>query len=229
MLRPAGTPGLHLATITTPSSAAGNVDPLLDDGPADLEIAYAMTAGGFDVLANGDHLSAWGVSPATLREAAFRNLEAWAAGASWSIDAAGRRRVISSDTGDGWDASRILLPDAIAHLEGELAARATACSSACRRATSSSRPPSTGTTRSSPPLRGLRPGVRRRLRRVDRPPPLRAARGPDHALRGNRTGLIPCGSLRRTANVTVRDKWRVGAPHPAEGTVAARTFVRLGF
>jgi uncharacterized protein YtpQ (UPF0354 family) len=120
VLRPAGTHGLHLATITTPSSAAGNVDPLLDDGPVDLEIAYALTADGFDVLANGDHLSAWSVSPATLREAAFRNLEVWAAGASWSIDADGRRRVISSDTGDGWDASRILLPDTISHLEGEL-------------------------------------------------------------------------------------------------------------
>ncbi len=120
VLRPAGTPGLHLDTITTPTSAAGNADPLLDDGPVDLQVAYAMTAGGFDVLANGDHLAAWGVAPATLREAAFRNLEAWAAGAAWSIDATGRRRVISSDTGDGWDASRILLPDAIAHLEGEL-------------------------------------------------------------------------------------------------------------
>lgn len=116
VLRPAGTPGLHLDTIATPSSAAGNIDPLLDDGPVDLAIAYAMTAAGFDVLANGDHLAAWGVSPATLRETAFRNLAAWAAAASWSIDTAGQRRVISSDTGDGWDASRILLPDAIAHL-----------------------------------------------------------------------------------------------------------------
>jgi uncharacterized protein YtpQ (UPF0354 family) len=120
VLRPAGTPGLHLDTITAPSSTAGNVDPLLDDGPADLEIAYAMASGGFDVLANGDHLAAWGVAPATLRAAAFRNLEAWAARAPWSVDAAGRRRVISSDTGDGWDASRILLPDAIANLEREL-------------------------------------------------------------------------------------------------------------
>lgn len=120
VLRPAGTPGLRLATITTPSSAAGNVDPLLDDGPVGLEIAYALAAAGFDVLANGDHLAAWSVSPETLREAAFRNLEAWAAGACWSSDVAGRRHVISSDTGDGWDASRILLPDAIAHLEGEL-------------------------------------------------------------------------------------------------------------
>lgn len=120
VLRPAGTPGLHLDTVMTPSSTAGSVDPLLDDGPVDLEIAYAISSGGFDVLANGDHLAAWGVAPATLREAAFRNLEAWAARASWSIDAADHRRVISSDTGDGWDASRILLTDAIAYLEGEL-------------------------------------------------------------------------------------------------------------
>ena len=120
VLRPAGTPGLHLDTLVTPSSGAGNVDPLLDDGPVDLKVAYAMAAGGFDVLANGDHLAAWGVPPAMLREAAFRNLEAWAARAPWSNDDDGRRRVISSDTGDGWDASRILLPDAIAHLEGEL-------------------------------------------------------------------------------------------------------------
>ena len=120
VLRPVGTPGLHLDTIETPTSAAGNVSPLLDDGPMGLEVAYALTAGGFHILANGDHLAAWSVSPATLRETAFRNLEAWSGGASWSIDAAGQRRVISSDTGDGWDASRVLLPDAIAYLEGEL-------------------------------------------------------------------------------------------------------------
>lgn len=120
VLRPAGTSGLHLDAIATPSSAAGNVEPLLDDGPVGLAISYAMAAGGFDILANGDHLAAWGVSPATLRAAALGNLGAWAARAPWSIDADGRRRVISSDTGDGWDASRILLPETIAYLEGEL-------------------------------------------------------------------------------------------------------------
>ncbi len=120
VLRPAGSVGLHLADLETPSSAAGNVDPLIDDGPADLLIAYALAAGGFDVLANGDHLAGWNVSAATLRDAAFRNLDGWSATAPWSTDAAESRRVISSDTGDGWDASRILLPDAIAYLEGEL-------------------------------------------------------------------------------------------------------------
>jgi uncharacterized protein YtpQ (UPF0354 family) len=120
VVRPAGTHGLHLATIASPESAAGNIDPLLDDGPADLPVAYALTAEGFDVLANGDHLSAWGVSPATVRDAAYRNLDAWSASAPWSEDAGDGRRVISSDTGDGWDASRILLPDVVAHLEREL-------------------------------------------------------------------------------------------------------------
>jgi len=120
VLRPAGTPGLRLDDVTSPSVGAGNVDPLVDEGPVDLVIAYAMAAGGFDVLANGDHLSAWGVAPATVRDAAFRNLAAWALEAPWSEDVADRRRVISSDTGDGWDASRILLPDALAYLEREL-------------------------------------------------------------------------------------------------------------
>jgi uncharacterized protein YtpQ (UPF0354 family) len=120
VLRPAGSIGLWLTDVHTPSSAAGNVDPLVDEGPADLVVAYAMAAGGFDVLANGDHLATWGVAPATLREAAFRNLDAWAATAPWSSESTGGRRIISSDTGDGWDASRILLPDACAHLEREL-------------------------------------------------------------------------------------------------------------
>lgn len=120
VLRPAGTSGLHLDAVTVPSSAAGNVAPLLDDGPVDLAIAYAMAVGGFDIVANGDHLAAWNVSPDVMREAAFHNLEAWSAGAPWSTDADGGRRVISSDTGDGWDASRILLPGTIAHFEAEL-------------------------------------------------------------------------------------------------------------
>jgi hypothetical protein len=153
VLRPAGTLGLRLSTITTPSSAAGNVDPLLDDGPVDLAIAYAVTAGGFDVLANGEHLASWNVSPATMRAAAYGNLAAWAVGAPWSIDASESRRVISSDTGDGWDAAGIpaasscrrRLPTSRRSWE----AGATACSWACRRAISWSRAPCGRTTRSS--------------------------------------------------------------------------------
>jgi hypothetical protein len=120
VLRPAGFHGLRLDTMATPSSGAGTVDPLIDDGPAGLVTAYALAGDGFDVLANGDHFSAWGVTPATLRAAAFGNLAAWASSAPWSDDQDQGRRVLSSDTGEGWDASRILLPDAATYLEHEL-------------------------------------------------------------------------------------------------------------
>jgi hypothetical protein len=52
--------------------------------------------------------------------AAFRNLDAWSATAPWSLDEADLRKVISSDTGDGWDTSRILLPGVIDYLQREL-------------------------------------------------------------------------------------------------------------
>lgn len=120
VLRPAGTGGLRLDEAATPTSGAGTVDLLVDDGPAGLVVAYTMVADGFDVLANGDHLAAWGASAATVRDAAYRNLAAWSLEAPWSEDTTDRRRVISSDTGDGWDASRILLPDVTAFLEREL-------------------------------------------------------------------------------------------------------------
>ncbi len=120
VLRPAGTPGRGLDTLATPMSAAGDTQPVVDAGPADLVVAYAISAAGFDVLASGDHVAAWAVGPSTLREAAFRNLAAWSSGASWSEDTDGRRRILSSDTGDGWDAARILLPEVTAHLGAAL-------------------------------------------------------------------------------------------------------------
>ena len=40
----------------------------------------------------------------------------WSAGAAWTDEVSGERRLISSDTGEGWDASRILLPEVIDRL-----------------------------------------------------------------------------------------------------------------
>lgn len=120
LLRPAGSVGLRLDRLTNPAIGAGHTHPLIDDGPLDLVVAYALVAAGFDVLTTSDHVAAWGVTPAALRDAAHRNLAAWSRGAPWSEDADERRRVISSDTGDGWDTSRILLPEVRAHLEREL-------------------------------------------------------------------------------------------------------------
>lgn len=116
VLRPAGTLGRFLDSLRTPMSAAGDTQPVIDPGPADLVVAYTISASGFGILASGDHVAAWAVGPASLREAAFRNLAAWSAEAPWSEEADGRRRIISSDTGDGWDAARILLPEVTAHL-----------------------------------------------------------------------------------------------------------------
>ena len=99
-----------------------HAQPLIDDGPAGLPVVYAMPAGGFDIVVNGDHLLSWGIEPVELQDAAMRNLASWAASAPWTNEVSGERRLISSDTGDGLDAVRILLPDVVAHLAQELGA-----------------------------------------------------------------------------------------------------------
>jgi hypothetical protein len=48
------------------------------------------------------------------------NLAAWSATAPWTDETSGDRRLISSDTGDGLDAVRILLPEVTAHLRNAL-------------------------------------------------------------------------------------------------------------
>jgi len=60
------------------------------------------------------------VPPDTLRAAAMANLAAWSATAPWTDEVSGHRRLISSATGDGGDAARVLLPDVRAYLVGEL-------------------------------------------------------------------------------------------------------------
>jgi hypothetical protein len=99
-----------------------HAQPLIDDGPAGLPVVYAIPAGGFDIVVNGDHLLSWGIEPAELQDAAMRNLTEWAASAPWTSEVSGDRRLISSDTGDGLDAVRILLPDVVAYLANELGA-----------------------------------------------------------------------------------------------------------
>lgn len=122
--RPLGTQGLALDSIDRESLAAeaskSHAQPLLDVGPAELPVVYTMDAGAYDIVVNGDHLLAWGVEPSEVQDAAMRNLAAWSATAPWTDEVSGDRRLISSDTGGGWDAARILLPDVVAHLVAEL-------------------------------------------------------------------------------------------------------------
>lgn len=123
VLRPEGTHGTMLAEVDSDALAAEGLKkhalPLVDPGPAGLAVAYALRSAAYDVLVNADHLLAWGVEADTLREAAMENLRAWSATAPWSDELAGQRRLISSDTSEGCDAARILLPEVRKHLAGE--------------------------------------------------------------------------------------------------------------
>ena len=94
-------------------------------------VVYTIDAGAFDIVVNGDHLLSWGVEPAEIQDAAMRNLARWSATAPWTDEVSGERRAVSSDTGDGWDAARILLPEVVAHLVGRARRRSGGSSSAC--------------------------------------------------------------------------------------------------
>jgi hypothetical protein len=122
--RPVGTQGLEMASIDrlqlAAHSAQSHAQPLIDEGLAGLPVVYTLDAGAYDIVVNGDHLLAWGVEPAEIQDAALRNLSAWSATATWTDEVSGERRLISSDTGDGWDAARILLPEVIDHIVAEL-------------------------------------------------------------------------------------------------------------
>lgn len=123
-LRPVGTQGLAITEIDeaalSSDQSRSHSQPLLDEGPCGIPVVYAMDAGAYDVIVNGDHLLSWGVAPAAIQDAALSNLAAWSAGAAWTDEVSGERRLLSSDTGDGWDAARILLPDVLDKLAAEL-------------------------------------------------------------------------------------------------------------
>lgn len=123
--RPVGTHGLPVESYDRDNlaghSAQSHAQPLLDQGPAELPVVYTMDAGGFDIVVNGDHLLSWGVEPAAIQDAAMQNLATWAATAAWVAETSGERVLLSSQTGDGWDAARLLLPETVQHLTKELA------------------------------------------------------------------------------------------------------------
>jgi Protein of unknown function (DUF1444) len=124
-LRPVGTQGLDIGSLDRDrlvvQGTVSHAQPLLDVGPAGLPVVYTIDAGAYDIVVNGDHLLSWGVEASEIQEAALRNLSRWSASAPWTDEISGDRRLVSSDTGDGWDAARILLPEVIAHLVAELA------------------------------------------------------------------------------------------------------------
>jgi len=124
--RPVGIQGLDIEAFDREALAAhpglSHAQPLLDVGPAELPVVYTLDAGAYDIVVNGDHLLSWGVEPSEVQDAALRNLARWSSTAAWTDEVSGDRRLISSDTGSGWDAARIMLPDVVAHLTTELGA-----------------------------------------------------------------------------------------------------------
>jgi hypothetical protein len=122
-LRPAGTHGAALDELDGARLAYEGMKqhalPLIDDGPASLTVVYVLRQPAYDVVINADHLLTWGVTVDVLRAAAWDNLRTWSSSAPWSGELEGARRLLSSDTGDGGDAARILLPEVRRHLAGE--------------------------------------------------------------------------------------------------------------
>src|SRR5687767_2832510 len=65
LLRPSGTQGMSVTEVDPAALAAessrNHSQPLVDEGPCELSVVYAIPATGFDVIVNGDHLVSWGV------------------------------------------------------------------------------------------------------------------------------------------------------------------------
>lgn len=124
VLRPPGTLGVKVADADVESLAAASTrhhsNPLVDDGPAGLVVAFSLPSSGFDVIVNGDHVLSWGVPAAEVRDTALANLARWSAEAPWTGEEDGGRKLLSSDTGEGPDAARILLPEVRRHIEATL-------------------------------------------------------------------------------------------------------------
>lgn len=126
VLRPSDTAGPRLADLDSArlrqEGVRTHAQPVIDNGPAGLAIAYILRAGSFDVLVNADHLLGWAIEPDDLRDRALRNLADWSERAPWTDELSGPRRLLSSATGDGGDAARILLADVRRYLGEELGA-----------------------------------------------------------------------------------------------------------
>jgi hypothetical protein len=130
LLQPVGTRGVpvdRLRRVGAAGAAAARAEaePLVAQGPCGLAIVFGIKAAGFDVLVNVEHLGAWGIGADALAEVATRNLLEWSEATGWTDETSGDRRLLSSDSGEGYDSSRILLDAVRAHLRTELGGRRT--------------------------------------------------------------------------------------------------------
>jgi hypothetical protein len=94
--------------------------PLHWPGPMGIPIAVALPGDGYDALVNVEHLISWDVEPKEILSTALANLGAWSNSMPWDEETSGSRRILVSDSGERWDAARILLLDVRVFLEREL-------------------------------------------------------------------------------------------------------------
>ena len=69
-------PVTDLDALALAADTRSHSQPLVDEGPCELAVVYAIPATGFDVIVNGDHLVSWAVGVADVQDAALRNLAA---------------------------------------------------------------------------------------------------------------------------------------------------------
>jgi len=98
------------------ADSLANTLPVRTPGPAGLTIVYGIAADGFAVLVNVEHLQSWGIGGVELESAAAENLASWSDAAEWTEERDDARRLLSSSTCAGYDASRVLLPEVRARL-----------------------------------------------------------------------------------------------------------------
>jgi hypothetical protein len=124
VLVPVGNPGVPAdaydpAVLQLVRGTAGGI-PIHWPGPAAIPVAVAIPATGFHVLVNAEHVAAWAVDPAAVISTAMANLAAWSNSTPWDEETSAGRRILVSDSGEGWDAARLLLPDVRLFVEREL-------------------------------------------------------------------------------------------------------------
>ena len=122
VLQPVASVGTDAASVDRASlgEAKHSGHPLFWPGPVGLHVAVAIPAHGFEVLVNADHLVSWDVEVSAILSTAIANLEAWSNSTPWEEEVSGERRLLVSDSGEPWDAGRLLLPGVRLYLEREL-------------------------------------------------------------------------------------------------------------